>query len=414
MVLRQPKGDERIFPVHEQTLSKYFKEACDALGIPDLHFHDLRHEGTSRLFEQGYEIQQVSLVNGHKDWRHLRRIYEPQARGSASRGKRWDRESSRLGANSYHIHGIFGPKAEKQFSFRVGTGLSSRAGGNMDRKSFGASFHTATHAVGIANGIANDLFAAFAVANPQAFDIGAYTYQIVVRRTAPGCYKGELKRYGHDNLPHAGTIAGPERELELLDEEKTIERNYFLFFQRRRLLVWQDNRRVSSVGTLGQVMSLALGTTVSFNPVMTPEATRALMLENHRPKTIEFSVTAPRNPQMYNRNDDSARILNMLNGLGGMSGSFRISANALGMRGRVLDAARTLVLGNSLVESGHARKVKLELEGVDHPIDLFADRLKARITVEMRGRYPVREHIYQELQAVTDHFAPQLNEILGQ
>ncbi len=73
VVQRQPKDRERIFPVHEQTLSKYFKEACDSLGIPDLHFHDLRHEGTSRLFEQGYEIQQVSLVTGHKDWRHLRR-----------------------------------------------------------------------------------------------------------------------------------------------------------------------------------------------------------------------------------------------------------------------------------------------------------------------------------------------------
>lgn len=73
IVQRQPKDDERIFPVHEQTLSKYFKEACDELGIPDLHFHDLRHEGTSRLFEEGYEIQQVALVTGHKDWRHLRR-----------------------------------------------------------------------------------------------------------------------------------------------------------------------------------------------------------------------------------------------------------------------------------------------------------------------------------------------------
>lgn len=73
LVQRQPTNSDRIFPVHEQTLSKYFKEACDALGIPDLHFHDLRHEGTSRLFEKGYEIQQVSLVTGHKDWRHLRR-----------------------------------------------------------------------------------------------------------------------------------------------------------------------------------------------------------------------------------------------------------------------------------------------------------------------------------------------------
>ncbi len=72
IVQRQARG-ELIFPVHEQTLSKYFRWACQALSIPDLHFHDLRHEGTSRLFEQGYEVQQVALVTGHKDWRHLKR-----------------------------------------------------------------------------------------------------------------------------------------------------------------------------------------------------------------------------------------------------------------------------------------------------------------------------------------------------
>lgn len=71
----QPRqaGEPRIWPVHEQTLSKYFKAACDALSIPDLHFHDLRHEGTSRLFEDGYLIQEVAMVTGHRDWRHLRR-----------------------------------------------------------------------------------------------------------------------------------------------------------------------------------------------------------------------------------------------------------------------------------------------------------------------------------------------------
>jgi integrase len=75
LLQRQEKkeGDDRIFPIHPQTLSKYFKETCKKLGIPDLHLHDLRHEGTSQLFEQGYEIQQVALVTGHKDWRHLRR-----------------------------------------------------------------------------------------------------------------------------------------------------------------------------------------------------------------------------------------------------------------------------------------------------------------------------------------------------
>ena len=73
LVQRQPKvaDDPRIFPIGDATISKYFTECCRVLGIPDLHFHDLRHEGTSRLFENGLEIQQVALVTGHKDWRHL-------------------------------------------------------------------------------------------------------------------------------------------------------------------------------------------------------------------------------------------------------------------------------------------------------------------------------------------------------
>jgi integrase len=74
IVCRQPASvDGRVFPLHIQTLSKYFKEACDALGITDLHLHDLRHEGTSRLFEAGYQIQEVALVTGHKSWVHLKR-----------------------------------------------------------------------------------------------------------------------------------------------------------------------------------------------------------------------------------------------------------------------------------------------------------------------------------------------------
>ncbi|MGC8733260.1 MAG: tyrosine-type recombinase/integrase, partial [Halothiobacillaceae bacterium] len=50
-----------------------FTEACVALSIPDLHFHDLRHEGATSLFEAGFSIEQVALVTGHEDWRNLKR-----------------------------------------------------------------------------------------------------------------------------------------------------------------------------------------------------------------------------------------------------------------------------------------------------------------------------------------------------
>jgi len=65
--------DDRIFPYVHRSAGTAFRRACKELAIEDLHFHDLRHEGTSRLFESGFSIQQVALVTGHKDWKMLRR-----------------------------------------------------------------------------------------------------------------------------------------------------------------------------------------------------------------------------------------------------------------------------------------------------------------------------------------------------
>lgn len=64
---------DRIFPYHHRSAGTAFTRACQELKIDDLHFHDLRHEGTSRLFEAGFRIEQVALVTGHKDWKMLRR-----------------------------------------------------------------------------------------------------------------------------------------------------------------------------------------------------------------------------------------------------------------------------------------------------------------------------------------------------
>lgn len=65
--------DDRIFPYAHRSAGSAFTRAVAKLGIEDLHFHDLRHEGTSRLFEAGFEIQQVALVTGRKDWKMLGR-----------------------------------------------------------------------------------------------------------------------------------------------------------------------------------------------------------------------------------------------------------------------------------------------------------------------------------------------------
>ncbi|RVA26375.1 site-specific integrase, partial [Mesorhizobium sp. M7A.F.Ca.US.001.01.1.1] len=70
---RRSNDDDRIFPFNHRSVGTAFRRGCVDLSIDDLHFHDLRHEGTSRLFEAGFTIEQVALVTGHKDWKMLRR-----------------------------------------------------------------------------------------------------------------------------------------------------------------------------------------------------------------------------------------------------------------------------------------------------------------------------------------------------
>lgn len=73
IVERQPKTDARVFPYNPKSIGSAFTRACQVLGIENLHFHDLRHEATSRLFEKGYAIHEVAQFTLHESWATLKR-----------------------------------------------------------------------------------------------------------------------------------------------------------------------------------------------------------------------------------------------------------------------------------------------------------------------------------------------------
>jgi integrase len=59
------------------------------LEIRDLHFHDLRHDGISRLFELGEKIPAVAAVSGRRSWNSLKRYTHLRRSGDKYAG--WDR-----------------------------------------------------------------------------------------------------------------------------------------------------------------------------------------------------------------------------------------------------------------------------------------------------------------------------------
>jgi len=84
-----PRTDERIFPYSTDAIGAAFTRACATLGIDDLRFHDLRHDGVSRLFEIGLNIPKVASVSGHRSWQSLKRYTHLRQTGDKYAGWPW-------------------------------------------------------------------------------------------------------------------------------------------------------------------------------------------------------------------------------------------------------------------------------------------------------------------------------------
>lgn len=84
-----PKECAEIFPYNPSSISTSWAKACKFLEIEDLHFHDLRHEGVSRLFEMDWDIPRVASVSGHRDWNSLRRYTHLRGKGDPYKEWSW-------------------------------------------------------------------------------------------------------------------------------------------------------------------------------------------------------------------------------------------------------------------------------------------------------------------------------------
>ncbi len=75
-----------VFPgLTTEAVKRAFARARRRAGLEDLHFHDLRHEATTRLFERGLNIMEVATITGHKDLRMLRRYTHLKAEELATK-----------------------------------------------------------------------------------------------------------------------------------------------------------------------------------------------------------------------------------------------------------------------------------------------------------------------------------------
>ena len=77
-----------LIPANARTVGSYFSRACHICQIEGLRFHDLRHEGATRLAEDHWSIPQIQTVTLHSSWKSLQRYVNLKKR--AQRIEYWD------------------------------------------------------------------------------------------------------------------------------------------------------------------------------------------------------------------------------------------------------------------------------------------------------------------------------------
>lgn len=86
-----------LLGLNGRSIGAAFARACKVLGIDDLTFHDLRHEGATRLAEQGLTPPQIQKYTLHTSWKTLERYVNLRRRGDVL-----DFETALRGAGCLH------------------------------------------------------------------------------------------------------------------------------------------------------------------------------------------------------------------------------------------------------------------------------------------------------------------------
>ena len=288
----------------------------------------------------------------------------------------------------------------------------------MTTKTYTVDFYTVQVGAGGVNaaftGFLTDLAENDGISAPRSDNNGnEWIIKSVVgnRRYYSGVY-GKLRK---NDIPKIGDEAGHEEEIQLEDHQGLIEKNYFLYYPQQNLLVWQVNVSASWPASFASYLTDHFGEATIFHPVVTVDNMERFMRGDAELVKAELTIARPTNPELYDNDDFSRSVMQLMNGTEAASIRLSVVANRPGGRGeRLPNQLKDSI--NMLTDSGVVRRAKADVsyDGETHPIDLIYDRLKAKITVDLIGRYPDHRMVLSELASAKSGVQGQLDGYFGQ
>lgn len=288
----------------------------------------------------------------------------------------------------------------------------------MDTKKFKVRFYTGQVGADGLQGRVSEVFAQMVRDNscPVIKMAGGLSYEMrdLEAFGHGAAYRGVFAKFRSDDLPHVGAPGGEERNLEIAEHEGLLEKNYFLYYRKHELLVYQENANGSLVGRLSEYLSYHINLTTLFRPVLQPDATKRLLRGDVKPLSLELSFARPTNAEWYPPDQFGRELLELMNSAAGASVHIRLTGAGRGafrqpLTQRVKRAAANLLSGVDM----KVARLQVDEDGVQHPIDLIADRLFSQVVVDMAGRYPVPASMYSNLLEAKNEHDSALEDIFG-
>ena len=245
---------------------------------------------------------------------------------------------------------------------------------------------------------------------------GRFSYELRDLSVQGGCVQGVFAKFRGDQIPHIGEAGGNEREIEIAENEGLLEKNHFIYRPLDRLLVFEQNGHGSRPARLGRYITEQAGEVLTFDPVLQGDAVERLMRGEAEMRSMRVSFARPTNPDLFPEDQWTHSLMEQMAIAGGSSVALSITSDSRSNEEEKSKlSARMKGAVTALMRSGYARtvRVKLEEDGIEHPIDLMEDRITSVQSVTMAGKYPVRRSIYAALNSAFEEQRDAIYGVIG-
>lgn len=252
--------------------------------------------------------------------------------------------------------------------------------------------------------------------SPHA-DINGYVREIwkPIKRSRPRIsYAGQFRKFRQSDLPEIGAAGEDAAELELEDGQGLVERNFFIYYPAHSLLAWCRNAHGSTTNQFARFLSNVWSTKVTSHPVLEHDAARRLMRNGVVLKKIIVTIPRPTSPDMYAETEFNETALGLLNDAAADSIHMEMGVDArrADSSGGLVDGLKRALAEAVGLGASTARAIVID-DGIEHPIDLIADRVFSVQEIETNAKYPPSGTMYAAIDAARHECEELINDYFG-